>query len=311
MNDFAEAPEYYKEEEFHHWRPESPALVQRVAVRCAVKRHGHCFSELAIIVGGIGRHEAGGLNYELATGDFLFVSGRQTHGYCSPGGLQVVNVLIRAAAMDRIATGLAGLPGFPLLFRGRLASVDDAGGRLFRPPPLDENNLVECLSWVRRMEREGFDATPGFDVIQGACLTALLAILCRQVANPAPRTRSLRSQVADALQYMDRHYAADITLGELAAAAGMSGRSFQRHFKLASGMTPMENLLAVRIAKAAILLRETDDPVHAVADACGFRDSNYFSTCFRRITGRPPCRFRRRLGSPSNHDQYPLLHGIK
>lgn len=298
MNDFAEAPDYYKEEEFRPWRPESPVLVQRVAVRCAVKRHGHCFSELAIVVGGTGRHDAGGLDYDLATGDFLVMSGRQTHAYFSPGGLQVVNVLVRAAAMDRIATRLAGLPGFSLLFRGRLGGMDDEDGRLFRPPPLDEKSLAECMSWVDRMEREGFDATPGFDVIQEACLTALLAILCRQAANPAPRTRSLRSQVADALQYMDRHYATDITLGELAAAAGMSGRSFQRHFKAASGMTPMENLLAVRIAKAEILLRETDDPVHAVADACGFRDSNYFSTCFRRITGRPPCRFRRRLFSP-------------
>ena len=296
MTNFTETPEYYTEAQFHLWRPESPVLVQRAAVCCAVKRHGHAFSELAIVVGGTGRHEAGGLNYELTAGDFCFVSGRQTHAYLSPSGLQVVNVLVRAAAMDRIAAGLAGLPGAPLIFRGRLAGAGDDDGRFFRPPALAERNLAECMFWVNRMEREGFDATAEGGVIQASCLTALLAILCRHAANPPPRTHSIRSLVADALQYMDRHYATDVTLEELAAAACMSVRSFQRHFKSAMGMTPMQNLLAVRIANAEIQLRETDRPVHAVAEACGFRDSNYFSTCFRRITGRTPCHFRSRHG---------------
>ncbi|MFA5205625.1 MAG: AraC family transcriptional regulator [Lentisphaeria bacterium] len=295
MPDLVEQPDYYSEEAFQQWRPESPVLVQRVKLRCAVKRHGHCFSELAIMAGGSGRHEGGGPSYELATGDFLVVSGRQTHAYLSTGGLQVVNVLVRAAAMDRLATGLAGLPGFPQLFNGRLAGAAGSGAPLFRPHPLDEKSLADCLAWVDRMEREGFDAPPGFDVIQGSCLTALLAILCRQAANPAPRPRSIRAQVADTLQYMDRHYATEVTHEELAAAAGMSGRSFQRHFKAVTGMTPMQNLLAVRIAKAEILLRETEAPVHAVANACGFRDSNYFATCFRRITGRTPGRFRAKV----------------
>jgi len=294
MPDFVDTPEYYPEAAFQQWRPESPVLVQRVNLRCAVRRHGHCFTELAIMAGGTGRHDGGGPGYELATGDFFVVSGRQTHAYPSAGGLQVVNVLIRAAAMERLAAGLAGLPGFSQLFNGRRAGAAGGETPLFRPSPLDDKGLADCLAWVDRMEREGFDAPPGFGVIQGACLTALLAILCRQTANPAPRPRSIRAQVADTLQYMDRHYATDMTLEELAAAAGMSTRSFQRHFKTVMGMTPMQHLLAVRVAKAEILLRETDDPIPAVATACGFHDSNYFSTCFRRITGRTPGHFRHR-----------------
>ena len=41
------------------------------------------------------------------------------------------------------------------------------------------------------------------------------------------------------------------------------------------------------------LLSETDMPVAAVGEKCGYTDSNYFSRIFRKSTGMTPTEFRR------------------
>ena len=53
--------------------------------------------------------------------------------------------------------------------------------------------------------------------------------------------------------------------------SGLAERSFQRRFKLATGMTPMEYVQTLRIEEAKHLLETTDGPVEAVAGRGGLR----------------------------------------
>lgn len=65
-----------------------------------------------------------------------------------------------------------------------------------------------------------------------------------------------------------------------------------RLFRTATGTTPIEYLLEVRLRRAAELLRRTGLPVGEVAARCGFHDSNYFSKRFRALYGVSPRTFR-------------------
>jgi AraC family transcriptional regulator len=69
----------------------------------------------------------------------------------------------------------------------------------------------------------------------------------------------------------------DISLEEMAAAAGMSRFHFSRQFRLAMGASPHRYAMTKRIERAKELLRNRSSNVLDVALSCGFKDASHFS----------------------------------
>ena len=65
-----------------------------------------------------------------------------------------------------------------------------------------------------------------------------------------------------------------------------------------TGMSPNNYLLRLRLCRAMNMLRETDMSVTEIAFACGFNDSNYFTSRFHREVGMSPLKYRRSSGQP-------------
>jgi AraC-like DNA-binding protein len=53
-------------------------------------------------------------------------------------------------------------------------------------------------------------------------------------------------------------------------------------------MTPYQFLLAQRLRRAAVRLRQTTDPISGIAYEAGFGDLSTFNRRFRRIIGMTP-----------------------
>ena len=70
--------------------------------------------------------------------------------------------------------------------------------------------------------------------------------------------------------------------------------NLMRVFRKATGQTPIEYLVRLRIQRAMDMLRNTDLTVTEIALEVGFNDSNYFTRQFRRILGESPRSFRQR-----------------
>jgi AraC family L-rhamnose operon transcriptional activator RhaR/AraC family L-rhamnose operon regulatory protein RhaS len=83
-------------------------------------------------------------------------------------------------------------------------------------------------------------------------------------------------------------YTEKITLNELAKKSHLSKRHFSRVFQTCIGRSPIDHLIHVRCHKAAELLKATDRTITDIAFDCGFSDSNYFTRCFRNVTGQTP-----------------------
>ncbi|MBV9587086.1 MAG: helix-turn-helix transcriptional regulator, partial [Alphaproteobacteria bacterium] len=79
-----------------------------------------------------------------------------------------------------------------------------------------------------------------------------------------------------------------ITLAGLARQAAMSPYHFLRTFCAVSGTTPYQFLLSQRLRRAAVRLRQTTDPISAIAYEAGFGDLSTFNRRFRRIIGTTP-----------------------
>lgn len=79
-----------------------------------------------------------------------------------------------------------------------------------------------------------------------------------------------------------------LSLGELARAAGTSPRTLARRVEAAVAMTPLRFVQRLRAAHAAHLLETTRDPVEVVAARVGYADPAAFRRMFRRHTGESP-----------------------
>ena len=103
----------------------------------------------------------------------------------------------------------------------------------------------------------------------------------------------------------DSRYAEDITVEDLAAAAGLSRAHFTRMFTRTFGESPRAYLQTRRLERAAALLRYTD---RSVADICvmvGLRSVGSFTTSFARVYGLPPATFRASLPPATTYARIP------
>ena len=102
------------------------------------------------------------------------------------------------------------------------------------------------------------------------------------------------ARLAPAIDYIREHYSEHIDVQKLAVIAGMSARSFQRHFKQAFQVSPTDHLRQFRVGKACQLLIETDRTITAVALETGFSDHSHLTREFTRSLGEPPGVYRKR-----------------
>ncbi|THD47861.1 helix-turn-helix domain-containing protein, partial [Enterobacteriaceae bacterium ML5] len=90
------------------------------------------------------------------------------------------------------------------------------------------------------------------------------------------------------LDWMNEHYDEEIDWPVLAEKFSMSLRTLHRQMKQQTGCTPLNYLNRLRLLNARNLLRFTDSSITDIAHQCGFCDSNYFSTLFKREFGYAP-----------------------
>jgi AraC-like DNA-binding protein len=107
-------------------------------------------------------------------------------------------------------------------------------------------------------------------------------------------TRAISVEVATAVNYLEQNSDRVLSTAEVAEVCGVSERTLHRKVQEATGTTPYELMLQIRIRKAAEALIQTPQSILAVARAHGFCDQSTFTQHFRRRTGMTPKQFRQR-----------------
>lgn len=91
-----------------------------------------------------------------------------------------------------------------------------------------------------------------------------------------------------------------VAVAEMAGEARMEERTFQRRFKAATGMTPVEYVQHLRVGKARELLEFTKRTVDQIAWAVGYEDAAAFRKLFHRLIGLSPNEYRQRFSTPQS-----------
>jgi len=106
------------------------------------------------------------------------------------------------------------------------------------------------------------------------------------------------------ITYINDNYASKIKINELADHVGVNRSYLASSFKKATGYSPKEYLLSLRMEKAKSLLEKTDMPVNAIANSVGYTDQLAFSRMFKEYTGISPKAFREKhkIQGGNEHD---------
>jgi AraC-like DNA-binding protein len=163
------------------------------------------------------------------------------------------------------------------------------------------------------------------DPVDGAATAALVALLAGEVGRRGPGSRAAAARLIDlllisvirawadanggeraswlsalrdptvarALAVLHDRPADPWTLDALAAEVNVSRATLARRFGDLVGRPPLAYLTGWRMDLAARRLKDTDEPIDAVARSVGYASEYAFSRAFRRHRGQPPGRFRR------------------
>lgn len=214
----------------------------------------------------------------LAAGAFVVIPPGQPTWWRTPdGSSRVLHVHLDPAFLERLGDGTA------LTFK--------------RPVLAARNELAEPLGWALAAAVRTPAAQSGLfvdHVLQALALAAL-----REdgwPAHAAPRRASgglAPWQVRRVTDHLMAHLAEDVSLGDLAALAGLSPYHFCRAFSATTGMPPHRWRLERRMERVRDLLVSTDLSVTQVAAMVGYDDPGRLAAAFRKSTGVTPTEFRR------------------
>lgn len=102
--------------------------------------------------------------------------------------------------------------------------------------------------------------------------------------------------VARCQQWVAYHYDQPSPVACMMSLSGLSERSFNRRFRQATGMTPIEYVLTLRLEEAKQILETSKVSVEAVAEMVGYQDAAFFSRKFQQRVGLTPAQYRRKFG---------------
>jgi AraC-like DNA-binding protein len=97
--------------------------------------------------------------------------------------------------------------------------------------------------------------------------------------------------------WINQHLPDDLSLAKLAHQAGMSERSFSRHYVEVTGVTPARAIERLRVEAARRLLSETRLPVKRISQRCGFGSEETMRRSFLSVLSATPNDYRARFSS--------------
>jgi AraC family transcriptional regulator len=165
-------------------------------------------------------------------------------------------------------------------------------------PSLDGLDLPQLRAAMQAVDAELNAGDAGGKLAADSLANILAVYLIRYVSAPRrpkrdPDGRLPRHRLRAVIAYIEDHLVAGLTLEELAAVAHVSPYHFARQFRAATGLPPHQFVIARRVERAKLLLRNGHDLTLAqVASQTGFWDQGHFTRHFKRLIGVTPKRFR-------------------
>jgi AraC-like DNA-binding protein len=254
-------------------------LIEAVHARPHFPPHAHATYALGVVDWGVNRFRYRGAWHAAPAGALCTVTPDEVHTVEAAGGTGFAYRCLYppAALLAEIAGALRGRPDRRTPFL----------------PPVIEDPAAARLALRLLAGIDGGAAPLEVEARLGALVAHVLAHHGLPRVDPAPPARP-GLWLERAREVLASRLAENVTLGEVAAEAGVGRFALLRAFARAYGLTPHAWVIQERVRRAQALLRAGRAPAEVAADL-GFTDQSHLTRHFKRLVGVTPGCYR---GSP-------------
>jgi len=234
-------------------------------------RHSHDYFVIALVERGAVSYWYRGAQRVATAGQVFIVNPDEPHTgeAATPGGYVYRVLYPRAAYLAKVA-----------------ADVGLAKGALFcKEPPLQDRALTRLLSSFHKHFAEKAPAA-GYESLLLQVLARLTTKHCYPQGSPRPIGWE-RPAIRTACDYIQAHFAENVSLSKLAKLVCLSPYYFARAFENEIGLPPHAYLETVRIRKAREFL-DLGQSVVSTALSVGYVDQSHLTHRFKRFLGITP-----------------------
>lgn len=119
------------------------------------------------------------------------------------------------------------------------------------------------------------------------------SFLCSfRLAVLSSKRHAKKDGVIQSIEYMRENLHANVTLKELARAAGLSVSHYCSLFKKKTMQSPLNLYTSMKVQRACQMLQNKDHTIKSIAYSLGFFDQYHFSKVFKQIMGASPKHFK-------------------
>ncbi|GAB2985732.1 AraC family transcriptional regulator N-terminal domain-containing protein [Streptomyces pseudoechinosporeus] len=183
-----------------------------------------------------------------------------------------------------------------------LLELDGTDPRTFHGPepagqitaPMTPEIVDAVTRWVRLLDTPD-DIRPLANRIEGEILYRLLGSPLGPTLRHFTLADTAAARVRTAARWICAHFTEPLSIETIAAVAHMSTATLHRHFKAATGMSPLRFQKHLRLQEARRRLLTDDTTAALVAEAVGYVSATQFNREYRRAYGLPPAQDAARL----------------
>ncbi len=147
-------------------------------------------------------------------------------------------------------------------------------------------------SILNKMEKESAHPYPGSDEMLKLYTHQLLILIYRFAHRSANQSQdNFFPIIQNAIKYISDNLDQDLSLDALSKRFSISAHYFSKRFKQATGIGLNEYINTAKISKAEHLLLTTNLSITDISLECGFNDSSYFASVFKRLKGVTPKKY--------------------
>lgn len=236
--------------------------------------HSHPFTEFFYVVNGTGKFNIEEKSFTVKKDDLIVINPNIMHTEFNEG----------KDALEYIVLGIDGLS----LQQTETIQQEYSHYNL-------KNHRNELLFYQKAIIQELHDKKEGYQKICTDLLEIVFLLITRSTKTAlsfAP-TDKVSRECRFIEQYLEEHYAEDVTLDTLSSLTYMNKYYMVHAFKKYKGVSPINYLINRRIAEAKYLLEATNYPVAKIAQSVGFSSQSYFSQVFRKELQMTPLQYRK------------------
>ncbi|MBQ8526182.1 MAG: helix-turn-helix transcriptional regulator [Clostridia bacterium] len=149
-------------------------------------------------------------------------------------------------------------------------------------------------SIFEKMSKEYILKKACFQKMCAAYTLELFAVIGRRLSSVKAGNGQSSSTLADkACLLMHEKYMENLPLDYYADYCSISTSRFSHIFKEATGTTPLDYIIRIRISKAKDFLVGSDISISEIAELVGFSNQNYFGRIFKKYEGVSPRKYAR------------------